>query len=219
MSRQTKLVFFAIIVVAAAGGWYYYNNYFSGGSSAYKYQEQPSVQDMLLADAGAAAQDGSMLTQKDLSSLNGSAPGAAIQVPPTDGQTGLVKPDQKVVFAPKTQRDPTVSPAEEGRLQIEIAAREREEKRLREEAEKKRLKELEDLRKKEWEEEQRRLHPEREIINKLRIQGTINREVFINDKVYTVGDTVLGARITAIGDGVVTFSYKGKTFTKKMPNM
>ena len=51
---------------------------------------------------------------------------------------------------------------------------------------------------------------------KIRINGIIGQEVFIGDRVYGVGSTVLGARIVQVLPESVVFSYKGQRFTKKV---
>lgn len=122
-----------------------------------------------------------------------------------------------VEFNPKTHRDPTLSPDDIAKLEArrkaaEAAAeaerlRKLEEERLRaEEAE--RLRQLELLRQRD---------PAREVRNKIRIGGIIDKEVFIGDKIYTVGNSIYGARIVEVRPEEVVFSYKGHTFIKRIP--
>ena len=126
-------------------------------------------------------------------------------------------PTQRVVFNPKTDRDPTLSPDDIARIEArrraaEAAAeaerlRKLEEERLRaEEAE--RLRQLELLRQR---------GPTREVRNKIRIGGIIDKEVFIGDKIYTTGNSIYGARIVEVRPEEVVFSYKGHTFIKRIP--
>lgn len=142
------------------------------------------------------------------------------EAPPTLQETELevaktlLASVNRVSYAPATKRDPTVSKTEKAMAELQ------ERNRLRAIAEEERRQE--EARRKAYEEEQRRLraaeearlHPERAIINKINLQGIISQEAFINDRVYTTGQTVLGARIMSISGGEVTFAYKGKTFKK-----
>ena len=122
----------------------------------------------------------------------------------------------KAVYNPKNQRDPMLSPAdyavlkerERKRLAAIEAERQRklaEERRRQEEAE--RLRQLELARLKD---------PTREVRNKINIGGIIGQEVFIGSKIYTVGNTILGARIVEVRPDEVVFSYKGHKFVRKV---
>lgn len=132
-----------------------------------------------------------------------------------DAAPGPKKP-LKVVYNPPTNRDPTLSPDDS------LLLRHREEERLRAieaerqrkiEAERQRLAELERQRQLELE---RLRDPSREIRGKIHINGIIGQEVFIGSKVYTVGKSVLGARIVSVQPDSVVFMYKGQKFTKKV---
>ena len=123
---------------------------------------------------------------------------------------------EKVVFAPKKKRDPTLSPddyllieyREKQRLAAIEAEKQRkldEERRKKEEAE--RLRQLELARIKD---------PAREVRNKIKVSGVIGQEVFIGNKIYTIGNTVYGARIISISPEEVVFSYKGHRFVRKI---
>ena len=123
----------------------------------------------------------------------------------------------KVAFNPNIQRDPMLSPddialletrrrAAEAAKEAERLRRLEEERRRAEEAE--RLRQLELLRLKD---------PAREVRNKIRIGGIIDKEVFIGDKIYTVGNSIYGARIVEVRPEEVVFSYKGHTFIKRIP--
>ena len=122
----------------------------------------------------------------------------------------------KAVYNPKNQRDPMLSPGdyavlqerERRRLAAIEAERQRklaEERRRQEEAERLRQLELARLR-----------DPAREVRNKIHIGGIIGQEVFIGSKIYTVGNTILGARIIEVRPDEVVFSYKGHKFVRKV---
>lgn len=122
----------------------------------------------------------------------------------------------RVVYNPPTDRDPTLS------VDDTLLLKYREEQRLRAleaerlrkiEAEKRRLAELERQRQLELE---RLRDPSREVRGKIRVNGIIGQEVFIGNKVYTVGKSVLGARIVSVQPDAVVFMYKGQKFTKKV---
>ncbi|MBQ7908289.1 MAG: hypothetical protein IJ311_02180 [Elusimicrobiaceae bacterium] len=126
------------------------------------------------------------------------------------------KKELKVLFNPPTDRDPTLS------VDDTLLLKHREEERLRAieaerqrkiEAERRRLAEIERQRQLELE---RLRDPSREIRGKIRINGIIGQEVFIGDRVYGVGSTVLGARIVQVLPESVVFTYKGQKFTKKV---
>ncbi len=122
----------------------------------------------------------------------------------------------KVTYAPSTDRDPTLSPSDIATIKRREADRLRAiemEKQRKLEAEKRRLAELERLRQLELE---RLRDPSKEIRGKIRINGIIGQEVFIGNKVYTVGGTVLGAKIVSVQPEGVVFLYKGQKFTKKV---
>lgn len=120
----------------------------------------------------------------------------------------------KVAYAPSKDRDPTLSPMDIMTIKRQEAERLRAiemEKQRRLEAERRRLAELERLRQLELE---RLRDPSKEIRGKIRINGIIGQEVFVGNKVYTVGGTVLGAKIISIQPDAVVFLYKGQKFTK-----
>ena len=122
----------------------------------------------------------------------------------------------KIVYNPKNQRDPTLSPddflllqyRERQRLAALEAERQRklaEERRKREEAERRRQLELARIK-----------DPTIEVRNKIRIGGIIGKEVFIGDKIYTVGKVYKGAKIVDVRNEEVVFLYKGHKFKKKV---
>lgn len=123
---------------------------------------------------------------------------------------------RKVVFNPKEHRDPTLSPDE--MLLLELYERERkrfeeQERQRKAEAEKKAAAERE---------RQRRLallllkDPTIEVRDRIRIGGIIGQEVFIGNKIYTVGKSIHGAKIVKILPEEVVFLYKGHRFTKRV---
>ncbi|ACC98132.1 hypothetical protein Emin_0577 [Elusimicrobium minutum Pei191] len=109
----------------------------------------------------------------------------------------LSKYDRDIAEANRLARIRTEENARKARLEAERQAR------LRREAEERARQEL-------------LKDPSRAIRNKIKIQGLVGQEVFINNKIYTVGSTILGAKIVYIGEDSVRFSYKGQTFTKKV---
>ena len=123
---------------------------------------------------------------------------------------------ERVSFNPATRRDPTISREEQALAELKEKDRMRaaEAARLAREAAARKAKE--DLARRLREEEDMKRNPAREVIGKINLQGIVNKEAFINDRVYGVGQSVLGARIISITDGEVLFNYKGQNFTKKI---
>lgn len=124
--------------------------------------------------------------------------------------------EKKIVYNPKVQRDPTLSPddflllqyRERQRLAAEEAERQRklaEERRRREEAERKRQLELALIK-----------DPTIAVRDKIRVSGIIGQEVFIGNKIYTIGKSVRGAKIVDVRNDEVVFLYKGHKFKKKV---
>ena len=132
------------------------------------------------------------------------------------GGVKALAPQKLVQYNPPTDRDPTLSPddtlllkhREEERLRALEAERQRklaEERRRLAELERQRQLELERLR-----------DPSREVRGKIRVSGIIGQEVFIGNRIYTVGKSVYGARIVKVLPESVVFTYKGQQFTKKV---
>lgn len=124
--------------------------------------------------------------------------------------------ENKIVYNPKVQRDPTLSPddflllqyRERQRLAAQEAERQRklaEERRRREEAERQRQLELALIK-----------DPTILVRDKIRVSGIIGQEVFIGNKIYTIGKTVRGAKIVDVRNDEVVFLYKGHKFKKKV---
>ncbi len=130
-------------------------------------------------------------------------------------RTPIVKP--KVTFQMKSSRDPMLSSddllllaaREKQRLALEAAARKKEEAAARK-------KRAEEERKRQWEILLLK-DPSVIVRNKIKIDGVIDKEVLIDGKLYTIGNTYMGAKIIGVGSDVVTFTYKGHKFTKKIP--
>lgn len=122
----------------------------------------------------------------------------------------------RVVFNPKTQKDPTLSPDDE----ILLEYRERERLAALEAERKRKL--AEERRRLEEEERRRQLElarikdPTREVRYKIKVGGVIGQEVFIGDKIYTIGNTIYGARIVEVHPDYVVFSYKGHRFRRNV---
>lgn len=128
-----------------------------------------------------------------------------------------VKEDaNKIVYNPKVQRDPTLSPDDFLLLQYR-----RRQQLAAEEAERQR-KLAEERRKREAAERARQLElalikdPTIAVRDKIRVSGIIGQEVFIGNKIYTIGKTVRGAKIVDVRNDEVVFMYKGHKFTKKV---
>ena len=124
--------------------------------------------------------------------------------------------ENKIVYNPKVQRDPTLSPDDflllqyrkRQQLAAEEAERQRklaEERRKREEAERARQLELALIK-----------DPTIAVRDKIRVSGIIGKEVFIGNKIYTIGKTIRGAKIVDVRNEEVVFLYKGHKFTKKV---
>ncbi len=126
----------------------------------------------------------------------------------------LTKPE--VAFHVTNPRDPMLSPDD-----LLILQHREEQRRAAEAAERKRL--AEEERKRLAEEERRRQYelmlikdPTILVRDKIKIGGIIDKEVLIGNKLYTIGNTYMGAKIVAVTPDAVTFTYKGHKFVKKV---
>lgn len=127
---------------------------------------------------------------------------------------------EKVSFPKEVKRDPTLSDAERISIVEERLRIEREEKarlkKIADEEESKRLAEEKRVKREEY----LRKNPSVEVIGKIKIQGLIDKEAIINNKIYSVGDRfyVSGNRnpikIIYIDESYVRFEYKGQRFNK-----
>ena len=127
----------------------------------------------------------------------------------------LRKPQVSFTLNNKT-RDPMLSPDD-----LLLLQHREQQRRIAEEAERKRL--AEEERKRLAEEERRRQwelllikDPTIVVRDKIKIGGIIDKEVLIGNKLYTIGNTYMGAKIIAVNPESVTFSYKGHKFVKKV---
>ena len=131
-------------------------------------------------------------------------------------RTGARSLKTRVVFRTNKQRDPMLSPDDllllENREKQRLAALEADRKR-REEEDRKRKEEEE--RRRQWELALLK-DPSILIRDKIRIEGIIDKEVLIGGKLYTIGNTYMGAKIVGVDSDSVTFSYKGHKFVKKV---
>ena len=122
----------------------------------------------------------------------------------------------QVSFQLNKPQDPMLSPDDilllEHREKQRLAALEAERKR-KEEEERKRL--AEEERKRQWELALLK-DPSILIRDKIHIGGIIDKEVLIGGKLYTIGNTYMGAKIVAVDPDSVTFLYKGHRFVKKV---
>ncbi len=104
--------------------------------------------------------------------------------------------DQKPASAykPRTDRDPTLSPDDYQRIKDLEAARLEAERQAR------------------WAERNRPKAPD--ITSRLQLQGIVGNAAIINGEMYSVGQSVLGARIIKVGANYVIVEHKGKKFRK-----
>lgn len=135
---------------------------------------------------------------------------------PTNPFASQVSYKVHVTFNPTKKRDPMLSPDDllllEYREKQRLAALEAERKRKEEEERKRRA---EEERKRQWELLLLK-DPTILVRDKIKITGIIDKEVMIGGKLYTIGNTYLGAKIVDVGSDTVTFSYKGHKFVKKL---
>jgi hypothetical protein len=99
-------------------------------------------------------------------------------------------------YNPKSDRDPTITPAEYRKMKEEEEAR-REEERQRQLA-------------------LRRQPKEAGCESRITLQGIVGNNALINGDVYSVGNTVQGAKLLKIGSNYVIGECKGKRFRKVM---
>ena len=125
---------------------------------------------------------------------------------------------KKVSFNP-VNRNPFLSKEEV--IKIEQMKRAEMRRKAEEEAERKRK--AEEERKKILQqqilEEELRRYPARAIMNKIRVDGILGNEAIVNGEVVGKGAMVLGAKVVAVTDDSVWFTYKGQRFERKLPLM
>lgn len=134
----------------------------------------------------------------------------------TGGSVGGKVQKVKVSFNPTQKRDPMLSNDDilllEHREKQRLAALEAERRRKEEEERRRRA---EEERKRQWELLLLK-DPSIVVRDKIKIEGIIDKEVMIGGKLYTIGNSYLGAKIVGVGSDSVTFSYKGHKFVKKL---
>jgi hypothetical protein len=97
-------------------------------------------------------------------------------------------------FAPKGDRDPTLSP-EDYRLIKEREMEKKEAERLRQQSE-------------------RMAQKKDSCESKLKLQGIVGSAVIINGEMYYAGQTIYGAKILKVGADYIIGECKGKRFRK-----
>ena len=55
------------------------------------------------------------------------------------------------------------------------------------------------------------------VENRLKLQGLVGNAVIINGEMYSVGQTIYGAKILKVGSNYMIGEYKGKKFRLVMP--
>ncbi|WP_424244081.1 hypothetical protein Dip510_001272 [Elusimicrobium posterum] len=238
-----KLLIILIIALAAAGGWFGYNKWAEGQSRASRMAisapstpqpqqnaapqsadiQQPAVGDEVFTQLPTDVENGFTENVEFVTAqepLQNPAQTAITKEEPkaSNDEPVLVKDllenKTKIAFSVPFMEDPTISQSDRY-----IVEQNRLAKLRAEEAARKAKLEAERQARLKWEAEQRRLaalrkDPAKEVREKIRLQGIINQEVFIDGKVYTVGSLVYGARITYVSDNEVGFSFKNQTFKK-----
>jgi cytoskeletal protein RodZ len=103
---------------------------------------------------------------------------------------------QKLVssFKPRTDRDPTLSPDDYQRIKDAEAARKEAERQAR-------MAEL-----------NRPKAPD--ITSRLHLQGIVGNAAIINGDMYSVGQSVLGAKLVKVGANYIIVDHKGKKYRK-----
>jgi len=123
---------------------------------------------------------------------------------------------KKVSFNP-VKRNPFLSKEEVikieqmRRAELRRLAEEEAERKRKAEEERKRLLQQQIL------EEEMKRYPARAIMDKIRVDGILGREAIVNGDVVGIGSKVLGAKVVAIKDDSVWFTYKGQRFQRKLP--
>ncbi len=127
---------------------------------------------------------------------------------------------EKVSFPKEIKRDPTLSKAERVSIvQERLKIKREKEAKIKKAQDEERAKQLAEEKKKKRADELRR-NPSKEVIGKIKIQGLIDKEAIINNKIYSVGDRfyVYGnknpIKVIYINERYVRFEYKGKRFNK-----
>ncbi len=123
---------------------------------------------------------------------------------------------KKVMFNP-VKRNPFLSKEEVIKIEqmrkaeLRRLAEEEAERKRKAEEERKRLLQQQIL------EEEMKRHPARAVMDKIHIDGILGSEAIVNGDVVGIGSKVLGAKVVAIKDDSVWFTYKGERFQRKLP--
>lgn len=104
------------------------------------------------------------------------------------------EPKPVSVYKPKTDRDPTLSPDDYQRIKDAEAARLEAERQAR------------------IAERNRPRAPD--ITSRLQLQGIVGNAAIINGDMYSVGQSVLGAKLLKVGANYIIVEHKGKKFRK-----
>lgn len=97
-------------------------------------------------------------------------------------------------YSPKSDRDPTLSPADYSRIRAEERRRLENERAARLAAS--------------------RRTPEAQIESRLQLQGIVGNAAIINGEMYSAGQSIYGAKILKVGANYVIGEYKGRKFRK-----
>lgn len=97
-------------------------------------------------------------------------------------------------YSPKSDRDPTLSPADYSRIRAEERRRLESERAARLAAS--------------------RRTPEAQIESRLQLQGIVGSAAIINGEMYSAGQSIYGAKILKVGANYVIGEYKGRKFRK-----
>ena len=141
----------------------------------------------VLRPADAAPQPAAAAQRVDMSTAAAQAVRAAFAPVSTQTASGSY-------FNPKSDRDPTMTPADY-QLRREPEQARREEARLQMLAMRKQLKASSGE-------------------SRITLQGIVGNSVIINGEMYSVGNTVMGVKILKIGANYLIGEYKGKKFRK-----
>lgn len=127
-------------------------------------------------------------------------------------------PAKKVAFN-AGKRNPFLSKEEVFKIETMKKEEQRRLEAQRLEEIRKAREEREALLRKKMLEEEMRLHPSREVRDKLKIDGILGRDAIVNGQVVSIGQKILGAKVVAVTDSSVWFVYKGERFQVKLPLM
>jgi len=142
-------------------------------------QQQPTPQPL--------ASPGALISTAVVQQVQVSTP-----MPPAVSVSTQIKPVS--YYTPKSDRDPTLSPADYSRMK-QAELQRREEERQRRQAENRRPKEV-------------------LFESRLQLQGIVGNAAIINGEMYSAGQAIYGAKILKVGANYVIGEYKGRRFRK-----